>query len=302
MEFITRTRSVRAPTTPRLLDSRRRFDFERVNTPHLLRLNFGLAGVKARTACIVDGYWTHTFRFELPVGAWSDLGNEPGTLIGVSGDPKLLKVTLLRNATLNTSFSTTRPRDTGIERPQAYTGNSLDTVRQANRELSLATLKSIQHLVDRIKSLLPDLALRDRRRLSRGLFDFVGDASSYLFGTATASDIDGLRQEVRKIKDWAGTAKVDNERTREGLATFTRLSNQRFDAMREVLDREQKALEILHKEAQSATNEMHLLDMMISFSLRELASYVSLHDSIQELELGMEDLIRGQLTPRMISS
>ena len=35
--------------------------------------------------------------------------------------------------------------------------------------------------------------------------------------------------------------------------------------------------------------------------MRELASYVSLHDSVQELELGIEDLIRGQLTPRMIS-
>ena len=162
MEFITRTGSVPAPTTTRLLDSRRGFDFERVNTPHLLRLNFGLAVVKARTACIVDGYWTHTFRFELPVGAWSDLGNEPGTLIGVSGDPKSLKLELLRNMTLNTSFNKTRQRDMGLERPQAYTGNSLDSVRQANKELSLATLKSIQHLVDRIKSLLPDLALRDR--------------------------------------------------------------------------------------------------------------------------------------------
>src|SRR5208282_407406 len=249
-------------------------------------------------ACIVDGYWTHTFGFELPFGAWGDLGNEPGTLIGVSGDPKSLKLELLRNMTLNTSFNKTRQRDMGLERPQAYTGNSLDSVRQANKELSLATLKSIQHLVDRIKSLLPDLALRDRRRLPRSLFNFVGDASSYLFGTATALDIDGLRQEVRKIKDWADTAKVDNERTREGLATFTRLSNQRFDAMREVLDREQKALKILDKEAQSATNEMHLLDMMISFSLRELTSYVSLHYNFQELELGIEDLIRGQLTPR----
>jgi len=41
--------------------------------------------------------------------------------------------------------------------------------------------------------------------------------------------------------------------------------------------------------------------MLISSSLRELASYVSLHDSVQELELGIGDLIRGQLTPRMIS-
>ena len=28
---------------------------------------------------------------------------------------------------------------------------------------------------------------------------------------------------------------------------------------------------------------------------------MTLHDGVQELELGIEDLIRGQLTPRMIS-
>ena len=119
--------------------------------------------------------------------------------------------------------------------------------------------------------------------------------SSYLFGRATESDVDGLRQEMRKIKDWAGTANADNERTREGMATFTRLSNQRFDAMREILDRDQKALEILHRQAQVAETQMHLVDMVVSYSLRELANYVSLHDSVQELELGIEDLIRGQL-------
>ena len=203
-----------------------------------------------------------------------------------------LNVTHLRN------MVTERPG----EMPANQIGsNPLNDVRQATRELSLATLRSVQHLIDRIKSLLPDLALRDRRRQYRGLANFIGDVSSYLFGTATESDIDGLRQEIRKIKDWAGTAKTDNERTREGLATFTRLSNTRFDAMRDILDRDQKALELLHRQAQYATSQLHLLDIIISFSLREPADYVSLHDSVQELEMGIEDLIGGKLTPRMIT-
>ena len=80
------TGSITAPTTfrpARQLDARRRLDQDNqiVNNPHLLRLNFGLAGVKARTVCIVDGYWTHTFRFELPLGAGNDLGVGPGTLV-----------------------------------------------------------------------------------------------------------------------------------------------------------------------------------------------------------------------------
>jgi len=189
----------------------------------------------------VDGYWTHTFRFELPLSAWNEAGDEYGTQMG--GTPYL---DLLSKIPLNVSrLNVTHLRNMVTERLGEMPANQVDSnplndVRQATRELSLATLRSVQHLIDRIKSLLPDLALRDRRRQYRGLANFIGDVSSYLFGTATESDIDGLRQEIRKIKDWAGTAKTDNERTREGLATFTRLSNTRFDAMRDILDRDQK--------------------------------------------------------------
>ena len=286
---IVGTESVTSPTPfrpMRQLDSRRRLDSDkpRENDQHLLRLNFGLAGVKVRTACIVDGYWTHTFRFELPFGSWSDVGSDTSIPIGIPGNLRSL-----RNASFN---ATLKP---------GYQGNSLEELRQANQELSLATFESIKHLVDRIKSLLPDLSLRDRRRLSRGLINVIGDASSFLFGTARESDITSLRQEIQKIKNWAGTANADNERTREGMATFTRLSNQRFDAMREILDRDEKALEILHRQLQLAETQMHLVDMVVSYSLRELAHYVSLHDSVQELELGVSALIGGQLTPRMIS-
>ena len=117
--------------------------------------------------------------------------------------------------------------------------NHLEGLWRANREISQATLRSIQRLVDRIGSLLPDLLSRDRRRTTRGLINFIGDASSYLFGTATESDIAGLRQEILKIKNWAGASTADAERTREGMATFVRLQNQRLDTMREVLDRDQ---------------------------------------------------------------
>jgi len=85
------------------------------------------------------------------------------------------------------------------------------------------------------------------------------------------------------------------------MATFTRLSNERFDAMREILDRDRKALELLHSHARLAETQLHLIDMVVSYSLRELAHYVTLHDSVQELELGIEDLISGRLTPRMSS-
>ena len=35
-------------------------------SPFLTRLNYGLAVVKLRQVCVVDGYWSHTFHIELP--------------------------------------------------------------------------------------------------------------------------------------------------------------------------------------------------------------------------------------------
>src|SRR5208282_5848560 len=104
-----------------------------------------------------------------------------------------------------------------------------------------------------------------------------------------------------KIKNWAGASTADAESTREGMATFVRLQNYRLDTMREVLDRDQQTLEYLRRHVESANSQMQMIDRVVSYILREMAQYVDLHDGIQELEAGIENLIRGQLTPRMIS-
>jgi len=36
-----------------------------------------------------------------------------------------------------------------------------------------------------------------------------------------------------------------------------------------------------------------------TFVALEIAKFVEVHDSVQQLELGIEDLVRGQLTPKI---
>src|SRR5208282_1574014 len=167
----------------------------------------------------------------------------------------------------------------------------------------LATSNSMERLTDRITALLPDImsSLRVRRRKTRGLLDFVGDASSFLFGTATNSDVESLRKDIRNIKAWADAATTDSARTREGMSTFARLQNSRLDTMRSVLDQEQKTLEVLYREVTASQAERALEHNILAHAMLELASFVDIHDGIMELELGVEDLIHGQLTPKLIS-
>ena len=81
---------------------------------------------------------------------------------------------------------------------------------------------------------------------------------SFLFGTATNSDVESLRQDYRNIKAWIDDAATDSARTREGMSTFAKLQNSRLDAMRSVLDQEQKTLEVLYREITASQAERAL--------------------------------------------
>ena len=195
--------------------------------------------------------------------------------------------------------------DTGMNSSLVCQGpcHQLEGLLRARTALALATSNSIERLTDRITALLPDImsSLRVRRRKTRGLLDFVGDASSFLFWPATNSDVGSLRTDIRNIKACADAATTDSARTREGMSTFARLQNSRLDAMRSVLDQEQKTLEVLYREVTTSQAERALEHNILSHAMLELASFVDIHDGIMELELGVEDLIHGQLTPKLIS-
>jgi hypothetical protein len=99
---------------------------------------------------------------------------------------------------------------------------------RATQRMVTSMQESVSRMLDRINQLIPDIDVnpRDglrpsRRRATRSLLDFVGSASSYLFGTAIEGEIGELRESIRKIEAMAETAAADASRTRDGLAEFT---------------------------------------------------------------------------------
>jgi hypothetical protein len=255
--------------------------------PYLIRLNYGVAAIKLRMGCIVDGYWSHTFHLTLPKDARRDqvtdsLTRTPSGVVTRSPETPTPE-------TLNSSLVCKGPC------------HQLEGLLSATKALGMATLYSIGRMNDRINALLTDMTtdwLRDRRRESRGLFNAIGSVSSYLFGTATNADVDSIRQEIRRIKLAADISNADSTRTRDGMSTFARLQNTRLDSMRAVLDQDQKTLEVLYNEVRASNTEHALEQNILSHAMLELAQFVDVHDGIMELELGVEDLVHGQITPR----
>jgi hypothetical protein len=81
----------------------------------------------------------------------------------------------------------------------------------------------------------------------RGIINGVGTALGWLFGTASEADIKGLQEAIEQAKSLAGTAAADAARAREGVATFTKIANQRLDNMRAILEEEHQTVSAVVK-------------------------------------------------------
>jgi Txe/YoeB family toxin of Txe-Axe toxin-antitoxin module len=132
--------------------------------------------------------------------------------------------------------------------------------------------ESVSRMLDRINQLIPDIDVdpRDglrpsRRRATRGLLDFIGSASSYLFGTATEGEIGELRESIRKIEAMAETAAADASRTRDRLAEFTKLQNERTDSLSNVLREQHRMLETIYREVRTGSDASSMGYAAISY-------------------------------------
>jgi uncharacterized protein YdiU (UPF0061 family) len=134
------------------------------------------------------------------------------------------------------------------------------------------------------------------------VLDFVGDVSSFLFGTATEADIDSLKKAIKKIETMAETAAADASRTRQGMASVARLQEERYENLRGMLQEEHKSIGAIFRELTKVSGEPQLEVEAITYMTLEMARFVKVHDTIQQLELGTEDLVHGQLTPRLVGA
>ena len=234
------------------------------------RLNYGVAAVKTKQVCVAKGYWNMEVHLVLPfLPATSSLNNA--------------------------SRSSRTGCDAICDRMGAFlqTTNALLNTMQT----------SIRKTVHRINTLLPDLSCSvppQRSRLTRGLFDFMGKIYKFAFGVATESDVGNMKQLIERGDTLAATAVADVMRIREGMASFTRLSNERLDVMHDVIQRAHSSLTELYQLVRNDESIVNVEFNAISYIAKELANFITTHDDLQLLELGVEDLIHGQLTPRLL--
>ena len=228
-------------------------------------MHYGLIAVRETQVCIVDTYWSYAVHLELP-----ELPTVESSLPGVASTEAHRKVHGLANAT----------------------------------QLLLHAMKtSVVGTVRRILDLVPEIdppKTPTRARTSRGLLDFVGKVQSFLFGTATEADVESMKKLINDVEVMAETATADAARTREGLAAFTKIEDERLQNFRKVLEEEHKTIEVMYTEIRSAADSEQIALSAVAYATQALARYVNLHDDLLQLLSGIEDLVQGHLTPRLV--
>jgi hypothetical protein len=231
------------------------------------RINYGVVATKTKTVCLIDDYATHTIEIKLPTATPTNITTE--------------------------NFS--GPCDPLCHR--------LRSIANLTRLLTASMQNSVTQSLERLYSLVPDTdePTSNQRRKTRALFSLGGRISSYLFGTATETQVQQVRKEIADQKLMSETALADGTRTRQAVAEFTQLTNRRLSNMHVVLNDQQINIAAIAQRLRVMSDNTFAWTNALLYAIVELSRYITIHDDIMALETGVEALVSAQLTPALIS-
>jgi hypothetical protein len=175
-------------------------------------------------------------------------------------------------------------------RPLVYVTGSLTHTMQV----------SITNTINRIYDLTPYVSSKttSRRLKTRGLIDAVGYIQSWLFGLTTETQTRELKDAIEKIKGIVDLTAADVSHVKHAMATYRKFENEHMNNMKELLEQEGKSTTRLHYDIRQLSETSHIEYNAITVMSLELAKFVQLHDSLQQVEFGIEDILHGQSTPK----
>jgi len=236
------------------------------------RLNFGVVAKAPGPVSIIHGFFNHIYHLRLPE-----------------------------------RMQTAVTRAINITGCQDFQCTQVLTAYRTSRQLTAMMRNTITALVTRMYMLIgiqrptPVRATgRHTARNKRGAIDCVGDASSWLFGTATIKQINEVRQLLIEVKTGSDIATSATGRIRDSLSTFEKLENKRIDDLHTVMDMEQKALGHARNDIDDLRRTLNFETGIMTYLVDELRRFTQIHDSISELATGIDDLVRGELSPHLL--
>lgn len=236
---------------------------------YLNRLNFGVIATRQNKVSVIEGYHTHVYHLSLPAALY-----------------------------------------TAAPRPINATGCDTTKCQQAmklyitSRNFTTTLRNAITKLIRRIYMLTGYQRRTPNRgktpRVKKYAMDFIGDASSWLFGLSTVTQVNEVRKLIEQIKLGYDAAAVDSAGLRDSMSTFEKLQNKRMDDLHTAIDLENQALGNVNSHIDDLQRSLTVENGIMTFMLNELRQFTEIHDTITDLANGIDDMIRGVLSPHII--
>ena len=235
------------------------------------RLNYGYLAYNVRKVCLVDGYFYHGIHLRLPI------------LKNFTDQLTRLKI-----------YDRTRCRAECQRFRPVY--------------LSMIEMKEVFHdsisaWYLKVVGLIADLRIRPAiatGRVKKALVAAVGEASRFLWGSATIGDIQDLKDMLQKVQMSAEVSALDSARTRDVMGTFSTLQNERLTLLKEMVTTEHDSLLTLLGKVMDDDTALLSMEKVSIAVMNAMAHFTQLHDGLQQLDFGIEELLYGRLSPKLV--
>jgi ABC-type ATPase involved in cell division len=88
---------------------------------------------------------------------------------------------------------------------------------------------------------------------------------------------------------------------RLGLISFTKLENSRLDKLHQAIAEQQRSMGEIYAQIRTLTDTTYYEYAAIAFLAQEIAKYIEVQQNVQQIEEGVEALLQGQLSPKLLS-
>ena len=242
-----------------------------VNAEVISRINYGVAFESQRDASAIYDYWSHTFRYKLP-----------------KLEPIQPYIIQCPNQTrFNLQRTVCRAYHDAFVQVNAIRGDYM-----------LFLNKTYDHVVE----LMPNWEHQviGKSRSKRKLFGFISSWGKHLFGFATQKDLKKMAEHIVTMESKQHFLEHSVAQITDDLSSYMAISNKHFKNLQEMATQNHDAVRRvtahLYAYERTLTTSLHFTSILI----REAYDMLSLQSALQDLLMGIEDLMRNKLSVHIV--
>jgi hypothetical protein len=173
----------------------------------------------------------------------------------------------------------------------------MKVLEYATGNLTLSMHETITTMISGIYDLIPDIDARSswsstRGRLTRRLINGIGQLQSWLYGVATQSDVQNIKDELDKLKELTQAIAAATYRVRLRLVTLIKLEDSRLDKLHSVLQEQPRTIGEVYAQICTLGDSNYMEYSALPYLAQEISKYITVQQNVQQLELGIEALLQ----------